>query len=143
MRDPTFRVFENLEITSHMGVRKRLSYTQRILREAALKIYREVLVECRRSAKEIVGDEWNLRELTELSAEDLWNWDKTDTMGYDRHPFLARDKCAEVERELWFELGEYMWRKHRSVYQYHMKYIHKYIVNPFKIKNCPLCQARL
>ena len=27
-----------------------------------------------------------------------------------------------------------MWRKHRSVYQYHIKYVHNDIVKPFKVK---------
>ena len=49
-------VFEHLEITSPMDVEKMLSFTQRILKGAALKKYREVLVICRQSAKELAGD---------------------------------------------------------------------------------------
>ena len=45
-----------------------------------------------------------------------------------------RDKCVDFERELWFELGKCMWRKHRSVYQDHMKYVHNDIVKTFKVK---------
>ena len=57
MRNITIRLFEHLNITSHMNVDKRLAYTQSILRGAALKKYREVLVTCRQSAKDLAGDE--------------------------------------------------------------------------------------
>ena len=43
-------------------------------------------------------------------------------------------KCFNFERELWFELVKCMWRKHQSVYQDHLKYIHNDIVKPFCIK---------
>ena len=69
---------------------------------------------CRKSGKELAGDEWTLGELTRLSAEDFWTWEKTDTMGYDGHDYLARYKCVDFDRELWFELGKCMWRKNRS-----------------------------
>ena len=55
-------------------------------------------------------------------------------MGYDRHAYLALDKCVDFEREIWFELGKCMWRKHRSVYQDHLKYIPNDIVKPFHVK---------
>ena len=53
MRNITVGVFEHLNITSPMDVDKRLAYTQRILRGAALKKYQEVLVTCRQSEKEL------------------------------------------------------------------------------------------
>ena len=56
----------------------------------------------RQSAKDLAGDEWNLGELTRLYAEDLWTWAKTDTTGYNGHDYLERDKCVDLERELWF-----------------------------------------
>ena len=105
-----------------MYVDKRLAYTQRILRGAALKKYQEVLVTCRQSEKELTGDEWTLVKLNGLSTEDFCTLENTDTMGHDVHDYLAVDKCVNFERELWFELGKCIWRKHRSVYQDHMKY---------------------
>ena len=45
------------------------------------------------------------------------------------------DKYVDLERELWFELGNCMWRKHRNVYQDHMKYVRNDIFKPFKVKN--------
>ena len=55
-------------------------------------------------------------------------------MGYDGHPFLDQDKFVDFERGLWFELVKFICRKHRSVYQYHMKYIHNDILKPSKVK---------
>ena len=55
-------------------------------------------------------------------------------MGYDGHYHIDMDKSVGFERELWFELGECMWRKHRSVYQDHMKYVFNDILKPFKVK---------
>ena len=72
--------------------------------------------------------------MTGLSAEEFWTWEKTYTTGYDGHDYLARDKCVDFERELWFKLVKCMRRKHRSVYQDHMKYAHNDIVKPFKDK---------
>ena len=117
-----------------MDAENRLAYKQRVLRGDALKKYRQVLITCRKLANEIVGDEWTLRNLTRLSAEDFWTWKKTDIKGYDGHYYLARDKCVDLERYLWFEFGKCMWRKHRSFYQDHMKYVCNDIVKPFKVK---------
>ena len=104
MSNLTVGVFEHLNTTSPMDVENRLAYTQRILRGAEIKKHREVLVKCRQSAKELTDDEWTLGELTGLSAENFWTWEKTDTTGYDGHDFLAQDKCADFKRELWLEL---------------------------------------
>ena len=113
----TIGVFEKLDITSPMDVKKRVSHTQRILKGAALKKYREVLVPYRQSAKELAGYEWNFGKLVGLSAEAFWTQDKMDTMGYDGNAYLTLDICVDFERELWPELGKCMWRKHWSVYQ--------------------------
>ena len=85
MRDLTSRVFEHLDITSPMDAKKRLAYTQRILRGDALKKYRDVLVTCRQLENDLAGDEWTLGDLTGLSMEEFWNWSKTDTTEYDGH----------------------------------------------------------
>ena len=112
---------------------------QRILKGAALKKYREVLVTYRHSAKELAGDEWTLGEITGLSKKDFWTRANTDTTRYDGHDYLARDKCVDSKRDLWLELEKCMWRKHRSVYQDHIYYVCKYSVKPFKVKI--LCYA--
>ena len=72
MHDLTSGVFENLEITSPMDVEKRVAYMQRILRGAAIKNYKTVLVECKQSTKDLAGDSWNLGELKEISTDNFW-----------------------------------------------------------------------
>ena len=94
----TIGVFEYLEITSPVEVDKGVAYAQRTLKGAVFKNYREVLVGCRRSAKELAGDEWNLVKLAGLSADDFCTWVKTDSTGYDKHAYLVRDKCIYFER---------------------------------------------
>ena len=91
-------------------------------------------MKCRQSEKELAGDEWNIGKPTGISAEDFWNWTKKDITGYGVHDYLARDKCVDFERELWFELGKCMWRNQRIVYQDHMKYVRNDIVKHSKVK---------
>ena len=131
MCDQTFGMFDHLQITSPMDVYKRLAYTQRIIKVSALKKHQEVLVTCRNSAKEITGDDWDLVNLHGLSAEDLWTWANTYTTGYDVHGYFAWYNCVNFRKELWFELGKCIWRKHRNVYHNHMKYVCNDIVKPF------------
>ena len=92
------------------------------------------MVTCKQLEKELVGDEWTLGDLIGVSTEEFWTWAKTDTIGYDGHPYLAIDKCVDFKRELWFKLEKYMWRKHQSIYQDNMKYVCNNIVKPFKVK---------
>ena len=134
MRDITVGVFENLNITSPMDVDKKLAYTQRILRRAALKKYREFLVTCMQLAKELLGDERTLSEMSGISTDNFWTWDKIDNTGYDVYDYLAQDKRVNFDRELWFELEKCMWRKHFSVQQDHMKCICNDVVKLCKIK---------
>ena len=89
---------------------------------------------CKKSAKELAGDEWTLGDINRLSTEEFWTWAKTDATEYDGHPYLANDKYVDFERELLFELGKCTWRNHWSVYQDHMKYVCNDTVKPFKVK---------
>ena len=67
---------------------------------------------CRQLVKDLAVDEWTLGDMTRLAAGHFWTWANTDITGYDGHTYLAIDKCVNFERELWFELGKCMWRKH-------------------------------
>ena len=95
MHDLTVGVFDHLDITSSTNVDRKVAYTQRILRVAALKKYRAVLVEQKQSDKELTGDKWELGELKGLSADYLWYWEKKDIIVYDGHEYLGIDKCAD------------------------------------------------
>ena len=43
---------------------------------------------CKQSVKELAGDEWTLVDMSGVSTEDFWNWEKMDSMGYDVHPYI-------------------------------------------------------
>ena len=77
-----------------------------------------------------MGYSCNLGKLKELSTDEFWTWAKSDGIGYDGDAYLVLDKCVELKKDLWFELGKAMWRKHRSVYQDYLKYICNDIVKP-------------
>ena len=81
-----------------------------------------------------MGDKWNLGNMSGISADYFWTWAKMDTTGYDRYVYLAIDKCVNFDIEIWFELGEFLWRNHQSVYQDHLKYIRNDILKPFHVK---------
>ena len=84
MRDLTVGVFEHFDITSLMYIYQMVAYTQCILRGALLLKYTTVLVECKHSPKELVGDKWDLVALKGLSTDDLWGWAKKYGIGYYR-----------------------------------------------------------
>ena len=64
---------------------QRISYTQHILRGAALKKYKVVLLECKQLENNLAGDKWDLGVLKEISTDDFWTWAKKDVIGYDRY----------------------------------------------------------
>ena len=66
-------------------------------------------------------------------TDEFWTWVKKDRIGYDRYAYMRLDKCVDFEKELWFELGKCMWRKHQIVYQDHLKYVCNDIVKPFRV----------
>ena len=71
-------VLENREITSPMEVDQSIAYMQRIMRVSELKKYKAVLMECKESAKDPIGDKYTLGNLKVLSLEDFWNWAKSE-----------------------------------------------------------------
>ena len=58
------------------------------------------MVTCKQSSKEIAGGKWTIVNMRGVSMKDFWTWVKTDTIGYDRHPYLAIDKCVNFDRGL-------------------------------------------
>ena len=90
-----------------------------------------VLVECKQSGKYLVGYKWDLGKMKELSTDKLSTWAKKDDIVYDEDAYLRLDKCVGFDKEIWFELKKCMWRKHRSIYQDHLKYVCNDILKPF------------
>ena len=88
-------------------------------------------MECRELAKDIAGDQWTISKANYVTMEELWTWENLYGINTDGDAYLGMDKCIKFEKEIWFELGKSMWKKHRCVFQDHVKYIHNYMVKPF------------
>ena len=121
MRKITGRVFEHLEITSDMDVDKSIKYTQRILRGTALKKYKQVLEECKELSKGIAGYQWTLGATKDVTMKQFWDWDKVEAINRSGYMCTCPDRCNYLEKELWFELGNIMWRKNWSNFQDNVK----------------------
>ena len=80
MRDLTAGVFGNLEIKCDIYVDKRVKYTQKILRGTALKKYKQVLAGYKESEMGLSGDQWNMGAKNDVTMEQLWAWDKVDSI---------------------------------------------------------------
>ena len=48
--------------------------------------------------------------------EDFWTWYKSDGLDANLDPIMEEDLCENFEKELLFELGESMWRRHQSIF---------------------------
>ena len=116
-----------------MDVDQRVAYMQRILGVSVLKKYKAVLLECKQSSKDLAGYKWNLGELKGLSTDDFWTWYKSDGISYDLDAHPRLEKCVDLKKYIWFDLGKAMWRKNRSVFQDHLKYICNDTVKPFLV----------
>ena len=65
--------------------------------------------------------------------EKFWTWSKVDAIeGLGDH-ISGLEPYTYFEKDLWFDLGKRMWRKQRSNFQDHVKYIHNDTVNPFRV----------
>ena len=83
----------------------------------------------------LARDSWDLGALKDLSRDNLCTWTKKDRTGYDSYTYLRLYKCIYFKKDLWLELVKCMWRKHRTVYHYHLKYICNDIVKLFCVRN--------
>ena len=104
-----------------MDVDKRIKYTERILRGGIAQKYRQVLPECKNLEKGLSRYQWTLISKENVTMEQLWNWSKLDNIERVVDIFTGPQHCTYFEKDLWFELGKIMWRKHRSIFQDHMK----------------------
>ena len=84
-------------------------------------------------AKYLAGDKCTQGDLKWLSTDYFWTWAKSDGLAYYRDAYLVLEKCVEFEKDVWFGLGEAMWRNHWSVFQDHLKFIRNDIVKPFRV----------
>ena len=70
-------------------------------------------------------------EVEDVTMDKLWTWANLYGLGADGDFYLRDDKCIDFEKEICFDLGKSTWKKHWSVLQDHVKYIHN--VKPFRV----------
>ena len=68
-----------------------------------------------------------------VTMEKFWTWAKLDGLDSYRTAYSDADRCIDFEKDIWFELGKRMWKKHWRVFQDHVIYIHNDITKPFRI----------
>ena len=65
--------------------------------------------------------------------EQLWDWSNVYAIGILGYPISGSERCTYFDKELWFKLGNIMWRKHLILFQEHVKYIHNDILELFRV----------
>ena len=73
------------------------------------------------SAKGLAGYQWNLGATKNVIMEQLWAWAKLGAINGVGDLFTGPERCNYFEKELWFELGNTTWRKHRRKFKGHVK----------------------
>ena len=106
---------------------------QRLIMGPEVKKYKTVLVESKQSQKGITGYQWILRTTEYVTMEKLWTCMQLDGVDGSGYIYLGAYRCLNFQKEFWLDLGKIMWKKHRSVFQDHVKYIHSDIVKPFRV----------
>ena len=58
----------------------------------ALKKSKQVISECKESAKGITGYQWNLEAIEDVNMEQFWDWDKVATINRLENMFTKPDR---------------------------------------------------
>ena len=127
-------VFENLEIPSPLDIDKRVNCTKRLLRWLLLKKYKDILTECKETLKGISGGQWMIGEVKDGTMDRFWTWEKINRIDTYGTVYSGVDSCIDSGKDIWLVLGNIMWKKHRSVFQDHVKYIHNDIVKHSRVR---------
>ena len=121
MHDITVGLLEHIDITPKLDLDISIKYMERILRRPAMNKFWQVMLECKELEKGLSGDQWSIGLVKSVTMEQFYTWDKDDWHERTWDPISGAEHCAYFEKELWFELGKRMWRKHRSVFQDNVK----------------------
>ena len=64
--------------------------------------------------------------------EQFETWVKVNGRNRTEDPISEVERYAYFEKQLWFDFGNNMWSKQRSIFQDNVKYIQNEILNPFR-----------
>ena len=131
MRNLTSGVFENLEILSHVSLDKRVKRMYHLLMGQELKKYKTFLEEFKDLDKGIAGYRWMLGVTKYITMQKFWTWSNLYGVNTSGYLYLGVYRCLNFNKYIWFEVGKSMRKKHQSVFQNRVKYIHNDIVKPF------------
>ena len=70
------------------------------------------------------------RQEKDVTMNRLWTWSNIYVLDSDRGSYSGAYRCIDFDKYIWFGLVKSMCKKHRSVFQDHVKYIHNDIVSP-------------
>ena len=68
-----------------------------------------------------------------MTMDRFYTWVEIDGIDTDGDDYSGVERCIDFDIYIWFKLGKSVWKKHRSVFQDHVKYIHNDIVKPFRV----------
>ena len=116
-----------------MDLDKMIKYMEHILRVSELKKYIQVLEEFKESNKEVSGYQRTIKSAKRVYIKQFWTWSKLDVIYRAGDLFTGLEYCAHFEKAFWFQMKKSIWRKHRSNFHNHVKYVHNDIVKPFRV----------
>ena len=59
----------------------------------ALKKSKQVISECKESAKGVSGNQWTLQAIEDVNMGHFWDWDKVGTIDMLENMFTGPDRC--------------------------------------------------
>ena len=65
--------------------------------------------------------------------DNLWKFDEANGQDDDRNSISGRERCIGIECYIWFHLVKSLWKKHRSFFNKHLRYVTNDIHKPFKV----------
>ena len=83
--------------------------------------------------KGLSGDKWIFVSEKIVSMERFWTGSKVYTTNGMVDSIIRAERCAYFGKGVRFELVKSMWRKHRSIFQDRVNYIHNNIVKPLRV----------
>ena len=79
------------------------------------------------------SNQWSLGAAKSVTMDQFWTCYKVYRRNAAGNHISGADSCTYFDKELWFDLVKIMWINHKSVFQDHLKYMHNYIVKPFRV----------